>query len=485
MSEFNQELIKEATKDFNTHLQLQENSRIIFSGRYGLGKTSFLNHYFETNKDTYYTIRLAPVNYSVASNEDIFRYIKYDILRSLLSDGTLSLKDLDFTKWEALPFFLKKNFKDIVKASLRAISKLGPMKAVGIDAVYKELEGLYDKLEEFQQLSNSGKKEKSDSFINLLEEEEGSLYEYNVITELISEGLGGVTEKENVLIIDDLDRIDPEHIFRLFNVFAAHVDFKGEEGDKFGFDKIIFVCDVENIESIFHHRYGVGTDFSGYIDKFYSTKVFYFDNKNDLRRILEKHVNSIEFPEAGKISQDGSKRRIIEELLFIMEKFRVNNSYSLRNLFTKDKKYKIESKKIILNNGSDRYSNSLVSVIVIQILLNMYGDKGTLKKHFESCCKKWETFGQLIDGRLNNALLLYFIEEHKLIDGPVTLRKNDIEIELLINSHYDSGIKYASVENGQKHRSNLAGFNDEFQENMNLFRLYSGCIDTLEEKGII
>ncbi len=52
--------------------------------------------------------------------------------------------------------------------------------------------------------------------------------------------------KEVVRILDDLDRIDTEHIFRLLNVFVAQVDVvgKGENDNKFGFDKVIFVCDT-------------------------------------------------------------------------------------------------------------------------------------------------------------------------------------------------------------------------------------------------
>lgn len=76
--------------------------------------------------------------------------------------------------------------------------------------------------------------------------------------------------KMKVLIIDDLDRIDPEHIFRLFNIFSAHFDYHKGTDNKFGFNKVVFVCDIRNIRNMFHSRYGAATDFTGYIDKFYS-----------------------------------------------------------------------------------------------------------------------------------------------------------------------------------------------------------------------
>ncbi|MCG8577686.1 MAG: hypothetical protein MI810_22585 [Flavobacteriales bacterium] len=286
MSEkFIPELVEQVSKDFDHHLAINKNSRILFSGRYGIGKTVFLEHYFAERKKEYYTIRLAPVNYSVSSNEDIFRYIKYDLLVKLLADKRISFEDYDFTKWEALPFFVQTEFGKIVQGIFRGLSKLGPSKKYGGDAIYKELEILGKEFEKYyDDFKDKGKKGFS-AFSKQLEEEEGSIYEYNLITEFISKGLETKPELQNVLIIDDLDRIDPGHIFRLLNVFSAHMDYK-EEGDKFGFDKIILVCDVNNLRNIFHCKYGADTDFNGYIDKFYSSKVFYFDNKNDLKRLL-------------------------------------------------------------------------------------------------------------------------------------------------------------------------------------------------------
>ncbi len=95
--------------------------------------------------------------------------------------------------------------------------------------------------------------------------------------------------KKSVLILDDLERIDPEHIFRILNIFSAHFDLNNETENKFGFDKIILVADYKNIQSIFHHKYGDKTDFSGYIDKFYTSEVFEFKNEE----IIEEYVYEI------------------------------------------------------------------------------------------------------------------------------------------------------------------------------------------------
>ena len=45
---------------FNQHLKLSNNERIIFSGRFGTGKTTFLNHFFD-NQMEYNVIKLYPL----------------------------------------------------------------------------------------------------------------------------------------------------------------------------------------------------------------------------------------------------------------------------------------------------------------------------------------------------------------------------------------------------------------------------------------
>ena len=79
-------------------------------------------------------------------------------------------------------------------------------------------------------------------------------------------------------------------MFRIFNIFSAHQDWKTNQ-NKFGFDKVIVVCDVLNIRYIYEHRYGRNVDFVGYINKFYSKGIYHFDNAAhiilELRTILE------------------------------------------------------------------------------------------------------------------------------------------------------------------------------------------------------
>lgn len=76
--------ISKETERFADFLKQKDNENIIFSGAFGIGKSYFLNNFFNQHKDKYTGIYLTPINYSVANNEDIFEYIKVDILMQLL-----------------------------------------------------------------------------------------------------------------------------------------------------------------------------------------------------------------------------------------------------------------------------------------------------------------------------------------------------------------------------------------------------------------
>ncbi|NQX99421.1 MAG: hypothetical protein HRT73_16315, partial [Flavobacteriales bacterium] len=101
--------------------------------------------------------------------------------------------------------------------------------------------------------------------------------------------------KKTVLIIDDLDRMDPDHTFRILNVISTHYDTVRENQDfepnKFGFDKIILVGDYDNIQKIFEHRYGEKVNFSGYMTKFFSVEPFHYNNAEMMTSLIFKIIN--------------------------------------------------------------------------------------------------------------------------------------------------------------------------------------------------
>ena len=162
-----------------------------------------------------------------------------------------------------------------------------------------------DKLkEEFLRHSVTKAQPTGDKMIAYLEDyesREGSIFENDVITKIISGTIKKETLRKTVLIVDDVDRLDPEHVFRILNVFASHFDNRATDGkNKFGFDKVIIVCDFNNVRNLFHHRYGSEVDFMGYMDKFYSSDIYHFDNRKAIKEIVEEVIKSLELNESRR-----------------------------------------------------------------------------------------------------------------------------------------------------------------------------------------
>lgn len=278
-------------KLFDEHLNSPFNQKIFFSAPFGHGKSTFLDLYFNQDK-SYNIFKVFPVNYSVAENEDIFRYIKTDILFQLLEkDIEIEANDVSFFN-AASDIFINdpvKSISTLIKIGL-SLNKRTSHFIKTIDL----LKSTYDKIIEKQKELKEDYLEDIEKYVNQIFEQEGSIYEDNLYTQLIRLFLSQLKEKEskkNILIIDDLDRLDPDHIFRILNILSAHIDsFRNgnyEESNKFGFDKIIIVAHLENVRSIYHHKYGLETDFSGYINKFYSTGPFEYNNQIFFKSLLD------------------------------------------------------------------------------------------------------------------------------------------------------------------------------------------------------
>ncbi len=83
---------------FEEHLGIENNSRILFSGKFGIGKTYFLNKFFKARKNKYEVFHLYPINYQISSNEDIVEFLKRDILIELLRKKDVFLKEDELDK---------------------------------------------------------------------------------------------------------------------------------------------------------------------------------------------------------------------------------------------------------------------------------------------------------------------------------------------------------------------------------------------------
>lgn len=248
-------------------------------------------------------VHLFPIHYSVSSNKDVFELIKVDIIRELFAKNVLVIKPpvRDKNTSSAVIDFAKKHPLRLSSLILKVASHLHPYGGVisGItDSVYELIKavGEYEAQYNEELMTNEEKlDEYSIDFFN----RPGTYLEFDHISYLISSSLKQ-DKRQKVLIIDDLDRLDPEHIFRIMNVFAAHSNMDGGLS-KFGFDKVVFVAHYQNLQSIFKHRYGAETDFKGYMSKFFSANIFEFDFNRVFVSRIALYLKNISLSEDEKV----------------------------------------------------------------------------------------------------------------------------------------------------------------------------------------
>lgn len=372
-----------------------DNERIIFSAPFGTGKTTFLKKL--ADDDDLAIIHLAPVNYSISANEDIFRLIKYDIINELL---ITHLQPLEFPQLDRLTAYgvtLPEAAPKLIRSFFGAFSSLNK----GLP----DTEKLFDLVDKIQQFVAQTEQQRNDPNLNrrifdFMGESEKifPMLENDFVTSFIQEGitkLAQVPEDEGnehaehadnkittVLVIDDLDRLDPEHTFRLFNVFSAHLDSHNSSTNKFGFDKVVFVCDIDNIRNLFHSRYGSDTDFSGYIDKFYSDEIFHFDIGKFVARNVVDILNTI------SVREDYSewKRRIfgnrdISRLSILLTEMVTIRAITLRRLMSKaGKQFSIVERNLGLDRTSyEDYNTRIVGVLLLEVLTWIAGSVSALE----------------------------------------------------------------------------------------------------------
>lgn len=376
--------IEEPRKDFEKHLSLDGNNRILFSAPFGTGKTYFLKEFFK-DTEKYDVVRLYPVNYSVASNEDIFELIKHDILFELLKKDDLDIDNEEFSDLFIAQNFLYENPIDIIKPFIENTSELGK----SIVPIFDSLKKLQNKYKLFKEQVNNNDTLNAFQYLKSFHGKKGSVYEQDFYTQLIRNLVLQLNAKgkETILIIDDLDRIDPEHIFRLLNIFAAHFDHNDSE-NKFGFSKIIFVTDVANLKSIFSAKYGENTDFSGYLNKFFSLNIFVFDNlKNIIKKAKEFYYKTLPYDNTtDTIFNFKNNNIVIGDIIINIVELLVNNGQLTTRSLIKlpDKKFvfKDGSINVIGSNKTNLFKSSLIIIPVLEYISYIYGNAQLMEQAF-------------------------------------------------------------------------------------------------------
>lgn len=450
------EIFEYPITEFKKHFENNENERIIFSGKYGIGKTRFLQDFFfeEENQVLYEAYRLFPVNYSISKNEDILEYIKYDILIELLLKRS-SIEDFDLDYLETLPVYLQKNLFKIIPSILAMLPLIGK----SISEFSDKFDTLKKKFIEFHEKSNTTESDIVTNFLNSLESKEGSLFENNAITKIISDTIKKNSTKKSVLIVDDIDRLDPEHVFRILNVFATHFENTNtlNKNNKFNFDKIIIVCDFHNIRNLFHHRYGNEIDFMGYIDKFYSSDIYYFDNKKAIFKILDKIFRSIQYTGNEDdhlfISQLYLKNDFIKNLSLLLLNRSVISLRSLVRLYGKKINYHLEN--IFFEQSREIIGHKIPIAIQLKVVRDLLGDYDNMRRVFETFLKN----GEPIENYENIFGLLMYIITSNEKEFPFQGTRSDVNTvyknkKLLIEVNLEFSTDRLSYVNVYEHKEN-------------------------------
>lgn len=443
--EFKDLSIISESERFDEHLKLENNSRILFSGIFGIGKTYFLEKYFLSNSDKYITIKINPINYSISSNEDIFELIKFDIGFELFSKNP-DFEKLIFNTKSATEHYLIENYESIIKELVENLPKLDH----SLEKIVKPVSKLYEKVKEYKKSLELDDRKELKEFLSTFAKKKGTYREENSITELLGKLIDSLKinnpKKEIVLLIDDLDRIDPEHIFRIMNVFSAHFDHFDQVGEnKFGFDKVVLVCDINNVRGIFHSRYGTETDFSGYIDKFYSIQVFEYDFRKIIVENLDNFLQSVDINGTNLSNKTLSSNSYIgTELLFILSHLVYHNNLSMRALLN-FLKSDFSVKQYLIKTNTNIYSNSTPILVIISIIEKILGGEENFLKALDKLIVnnpviEMHGFYGFYDSKIGNlAMLADFIKSNLLISNELYFYKNkDLDLQVSYQIHPSS-----------------------------------------------
>lgn len=302
--------LDDVIKEFEKHLK--SHPRTILSARFGDGKSYFLAAAEKKLKNRCAFLTIYPVNYQVAENQDIFEYIKRDLLFQMYGQGMVP-ETYEIPDSIASYFFLKNNWQEFAEEFLKELSYFDASNTIKATlGAAKFLKAMKKKYDEFKK--NGGDiGVKLDRFI--AEFDKKGIYEYDPITSILNDIIKAWKKEHSrrkvCLVFEDMDRIDPAHIFRILNVISAQMDYgykygvspksSGLAGNKFGVDNIVVCLDYDNLKHIFHHFYGPKACFEGYINKFSDKGLFRYSlheqvqkfYMNELIRVTDMDENAI------------------------------------------------------------------------------------------------------------------------------------------------------------------------------------------------
>ncbi len=280
-------------KRFEQHLA--QNPQTILSAKFGDGKTYFLNEYIRQHEaDTFFVV-LHPVNYVVSPNEDIFEYIKRDILCSLVHRSEFQEIDWNDALKEVLNYDTLLETVDTIASNI----PLGNLATIPFH-LFKKVDNKFA----------------IDKYFDRFKHTKGGLFEFDQFTFAIQRTIRAIQKvgQRCILVIEDLDRLDPGHLFRILNVLSAHID-SDKCTNKFCFDNIVAVLDYDTTRHIFHHFYGEKANYEGYMSKFMSSHPFEYSITKVAHEQLEAYLkNDCRIESLGNFPKNTSGLSLVEKI---------------------------------------------------------------------------------------------------------------------------------------------------------------------------
>ena len=377
-------------KEFLHHLD--SHPRTILSARYGDGKSYFLSEVIKSqySLQNYVFLTVYPVNYQVIDNKDIFESVKRDILFQLFVKGMIK-EEYEITDQQALLFCIQNKGVSLAEVLLPFLcdndltesalgfsipDAAGKVIGAGISA-FQKISEAYNEYRKYKR----GEENKVDEFLCKLDKL--PIYENDVVTKIIRDNLSSWKElnpdKKVVLLFEDMDRIDPAHIFRILNVLSAQMDNcygyavepdYTKSHNKFGFDNIVVVLDYRNLKSIFHHFYGSDTNFNGYIEKFSGKGIFEYSLEANLREYVYDYISN-----KTKI-----EKSFIQEVLPIVDISKVNMRKMVECIELAEAQ--------ILPSVKQKFNTYNISLLSLLIIVSRLFDMETAKQQFLSLLRR-------------------------------------------------------------------------------------------------
>ena len=376
-------------EEFMKHLWAHP--RTILSAKYGDGKSYFLKKFEEHNEaqNHFVFLKLFPVNYQVVENRDIFELIKYDLIFQLYEKGMLKCEDKKISTSVLLYHYIISHKLELSKF----LCEVGGLVGVLPEQLGKMIESgskLMTDWTKYRKEYGDGNAA-IDKFYEKIDRH--YLYEADAITAFIKETIAAYKthnpDKKVVLVIEDMDRLDPAHLFRILNVLSAQVDYAyrygvspdgmSVTGNKFGVDNVLLVMDYDNTQKIYQHFYGENTNFEGYINKFISHNIFRYSLMQEKYKYFSEYLNKVTRVRMNVLQEvvpeivfDGKTIREIgaaikdteEQLFFVPQYSDINHSVELpkeilrlmvvlRRLGLKDNEIAVQIERAIINQPQE------------------------------------------------------------------------------------------------------------------------------------